>query len=146
MFEVYDSFSRLYQAAFGELFWDGKVRIVRRRKCDLPKDYYWGEVVISEPDPFSKKYQPIYGWYCRAFKSVKNPKRQAVNFVNLLAEIDVYKRMDAIESHRVCLDDFDRAILITEALSLSRSKGIKPPYFKSISDGEIRDYISGQLA
>ncbi len=75
MFEVYDSFSRLDRAAFGDLSWDGKVRIVSCWKCDLPKDYYWGEVVISEPDPFSKKYQSIYGWCSRALKSVKNPKR-----------------------------------------------------------------------
>ena len=85
MFEVYDSFSRLEQAAFGKLSWDGKVRIVSRWKCDLSKDYYWGEVAISEPEPFSKKYQPIYGWYCRAFKSIKNTKTQAVKPVNLLA-------------------------------------------------------------
>ncbi len=54
--------------------------------------------------------------------------------------------MDAIEYQRFCLDDFDRNILITEALSLSRSKGIKPPDFKSMFNAEIRDYISGQLA
>ena len=66
MFEVYESFSRLNQAAFGDLSWDGKVRIVRCWKCDLSKDYYWGEVVISEPDPFSRKYQPVYGCYRRA--------------------------------------------------------------------------------
>ena len=146
MFEVYDSFSRLDQAAFGDLSWDGKVRIVSGWKCDLPKDYYWGEMAISEPDPFSKNYQPIYGWYCRAFKSVKNTKMQALKSVNLLAKIDGYKCMDAIESQRVCLDEFDRTRLIAKALSLSRSKEIKPAYFKSMSDVEIRDYISGQFA
>ena len=138
MFEVYESFSRLNQAAFGELSWDGKVRIVTRWKCDLHKDYHWGEVAIFEQEPFSRKEQPIYGWYCLVSKSVKNPKRQAVKSVNLLAEIDGDERMDAIEFQRVCLDDLDRTRLIAEALSLSRSNGIKPPYFKSISDAEIR--------
>ena len=66
--------------------------------------------------------------------------------MNLLAEIDFDKCMDAIEFQRVCLDELDRTRLIAEPLSLSRSKGIKPPYFKSMSDAEIRDYISGQLA
>ena len=66
--------------------------------------------------------------------------------MNLLAEIDDFKRMDAIKSQGVCLDELDRTRLIAEALSLSRSKGIKPPYFNSMSDAEIRDYISGQLA
>ena len=56
MFEVYESFSCLDKAAFGDLSWDGKVRIVSRWKCDLLKDYYWGEVAISEPESFSKKY------------------------------------------------------------------------------------------
>ena len=53
--------------------------------------------------------------------------------------------MDAIEYQEICLDDFDRTRLIAEALSLSRSKGIKTSYFKSMSDVEIRDYISGKL-
>ena len=146
LFEVYDSFSRLDRAAFGDLSWDGKVRVVSRWKCDLPRDYYFGKVAIPEHDPFSRKYQPVYGWYRRTLQSIKATKMLAVKSVNLLAEIDVYKRMDAIESQAVCLDELDRTRLIAEALSLSRSRGVKPPYFRSMSDGEIRDYISGKLA
>ena len=146
LFEVYDSFSRLDRAAFGDLSWDGKVRIVSRWKCDLPRNYYFGKVAIPEQDPFSRKYQPLYGWYRRVSKSVKSPRIQAVKSVDLLAEIDSSNCMDAIESKQVCLDELDRTRLIAEALSLSRSRGVKPPYFKSMSDAEIRDYISGQLA
>ena len=66
--------------------------------------------------------------------------------MDLLAETDGYNCMDAIESQQVCWDELDRTRLIAEDLSLSRSRGVKPPYFKSMSDAEIRDYISGQLA
>ena len=82
------------------------MRIVSRWKCDLPKDYYWGEVAIPEHDPFSRKYQPVYGWYCKVSKSVKNTKMQAVKLVNLLFEISGYKCMDAMEFQWFCLDNF----------------------------------------
>ena len=38
MFDVYESFSCLDQAAFGELSWDGKVRIVSLWKATCPSN------------------------------------------------------------------------------------------------------------
>ena len=71
---------------------------------------------------------------------------QAVKLVNLLFEISGYKCMDAIEFQGFCSDNFCGTRLITEALILSRTKRIKPSYFKLISGSEIRDYISVELA
>ncbi len=71
---------------------------------------------------------------------------QAVKLVNLLFEISSYKCMDAIEFQGFCLDNFYGTRLIIEALIFSKTKRIKPSYFKLISEPEIRDYISVELA
>ncbi len=49
--------------------------------------------------------------------------RQAVESVNLLAEIDGFKCMDAIEYQLFCLDDFDIFLGFLGMLSIVKSGG-----------------------
>lgn len=110
LFNVFNSFARLDKVTAGES------KIITRWHCKLPKDYYFNKFSNYCPqlDPFSKLYQPLYGWYHR---------------------VVVVEKIEIVPSS-------SRSSLIKKALALSRSKGISAPYFKSMPEIEIHKFIS----
>lgn len=119
IFNIFDSFKRLdkkYDGSDIKTIWH----------CNLPKDYYFQRLLCYVPqrDPLSKDYQSLWGYYSKR-KSLK--KQQVLN------------KLDK------ALSDTDKFVtkteLIAQALSVARRNKIKAPYFKSMSEQEIQDFI-----
>lgn len=93
-------------------------QIISMHQCKLPKDYYFNKLSLYDPalDPLSKRYQSLYGWY-RPFAAVLIDKQPLP-------------------------ESFSRAELIRRGLALARAKGISAPYFKDLSDREIKSFLS----
>lgn len=113
VFKIYDSFKRLDKKFDGAL-------IETYWQCRLPKNYYY-ELTFYHPelDPVHKKYQPVWGWYRKLKKS---------------EEIVINK--NSVQSLNKTKTE-----LISLALTVARRKNIKPPYFKSMDDNSIRQFI-----
>lgn len=94
-------------------------KITSMHQCLLPRDYYFQLLLSYYPalDPLSSKYQPAFGWYGKA-------KPVATFSPALIA---------------------DRSSLIRRALAIARSKGLSAPFFKSMPDKEIQQFISTNL-
>lgn len=110
LFNVFNSFSRLDKSYGG-----AKIRL--RSCCRLPRLYYLQKMENYKPffDPFSKHYQPLYGWFR------KQPKKVPIVSAAVPA---------------------NRSELIKKALAVARLKRISAPYFKDMRESEIKAFIS----
>lgn len=87
-------------------------------QCKLPSDYYYNLFIyLPQFDPMSSKYESLDCIYSK--KPYKLP-----------------------DSHITNLVQTDKHDLIREALQLSRTKQVKPPYLKSMNAFEILAYIN----
>ena len=94
----------------------GKTDIITMFQCKLPKDYYFNlPTYLPQFDPFSKRYEPLYCWYYKKIKQI-NTNQQSFQVVN-------------------------KTDLIATALGMCRSLNIKPPYFLSMNELQIKQYI-----
>lgn len=90
-------------------------------QCKLPKDYYFRLLhYFPQFDPFSKKYEPLYCYY---------------------RKIKV-----AIKSNNVHHLELDKPALIKQALDISRSKNIKAPYFRGMTEQAIKQFIDNHAS
>ena len=110
LFKIYDSFKRLDKKYGGAL-------INTFYQCKLSKDYYFQRLsdYSSVNDPFSKDYQPLWGWYL----SINKKQKQNNNIKLTISKTE----------------------LVSSALSISRLKNIKAPYFKNMSVEQIQNFI-----
>lgn len=109
LFKVFNSFNRLDYSKV-------PAKIVTRDKCFIPNDFYFNNLNIYLPqfDPFSKKYQPLWGYYS-------------------------LKKSVAVSDHT---QNQNLDSLIKQALALSRAKNIKPPFFKSMKPDAISKWMA----
>ena len=118
IFNIFDSFKRLDKRHGGdkiETYW----------QCKLPKNYYFEKLSLYLPqlDPLSKEYESLWGYYS---KQLTKAQRVLKNLDKVLADTD--KVVTKTE-------------LIAQALSVARRKKIKAPYFKSMSEEQIKRFI-----
>ena len=86
-------------------------------QCKLPRDYYFQRLsdYSSIEDPFSKDYQSLWGWY------LPIRKKQLQNNIKFIGK--------------------SKTELVSTALSISRGKNMKAPYFKNMSVEQIQNFI-----
>ncbi len=121
IFEIFDSFKRLDKKHSGD-------RIETYWQCKLAKDYYFQRLIcyVSERDPLSKKYQPLWGYYARE-KPLKTQQ--------------VFNKLDEALSDMNSEGVVSKTELIAQALGVARKAKVKPPYFKNMSEQEIAAFI-----